>query len=870
IFRILVGLACVVGSTPFLVSPVHASSQDLYISTSGSNTSNCTNAATPCESLSYALTQASSGATITIEGSAYMRMTAGASPIFITSNLSPINLVGEGSISPTLSPTPAELDTSNAVGMFVNTGTTVSISNLTFDAFITQDVYNGGGVLYIDKGANVTVTNCTFNANTAKEIGTTPSSTAYGGAILNQGTLTISGSTLHSNVVMAPSSISYPGLLEGGAIYNGGTATITNSVIDNNALIGEANEPYKFWGAGIANAGTLSISGSTIYENHVSDATAVAVSPTSAEGGGIFNTGTVTSIRDSEIVQNALNLPATSIALGAGIYNNYDIDEIAMSTIYENELSSTNTNSGAGIYSASTGFGTQALLYLAGSVIASNTIYANTSSSTYNCTQYGTSSSIVSLGYNVSDTSDCNLNQPTDQPNTQVVYSIHSPNSSGNNVAITPLAPYSWAYAIPLAKAITFGPTQVLLCPGVDQAGHARPVPGETQCSAGSVEPGTTFASPTPPSFTSASSATFIIDTNSSFTLTASGNPTPIYTITSSSQPPSGVTLNPATGQLSGIASTYGTYPFTVEANNGFATVSEDFTLNVVTIPTTIQAEALATKSTVVFAGYAQSSNTSFPAQGTLTFAANTSGGGSSGTCSTTLGGIHAGACTIPLQSLGASPISLTATFSPTNPTVSASASSSFGTIQNPSSTLPSATLTGTVGEPVTSTVAEQIGGTAPITWSTGTTSLPPGLILNTSTGNISGTPATVATGTFTVTATDAGTPALVASIPVTYTIGKGTPQLMLSAASSVTVGSSVAVKATVTGGGSTPTGSVAITLGTSKCTATLAAGTGTCQLQASSSGSLTMTGTYSGDGNYTTASSSLPITVNAAPTPTP
>ena len=446
LFRILVGLACVVGSTPFLVSPVHASSQDLYISISGSNTttgsnpSNCTNEATPCKSLSYALTQASSGATIVIEGFAYLRMTATTTPVFIPSTLSPLTIVGANGSQGFLEPTGSEVDTVNAAGLYVSSGVTLTIKNVTFDGFETQYYpTRGGGALFIDSGATVTIQNCLFEFNEAMEANQYPGSYADGGAILNQGSLTVSGTVFKENGAVAPTQNNMQGTLQGGAIYNGGSLTMSSSIVYDNTLLGGAQEQYFFYGAGIANAGSMSLVNATVTQNSIEYGPSSVVAPLLAEGGGIFNTGVISMIANSTIADNYLSLPQTPATYGGGIFNNNAIDEISMSTIYGNFTSDTNTATnpastlGAGI-DASIGFSSSAPIYLAGDVIAGNKVYINLPGSSLtsqpvNCSVTGTGASITSLGYNVSDTSDCNLTQSTDNASTSVAvnYSIGVP-----------------------------------------------------------------------------------------------------------------------------------------------------------------------------------------------------------------------------------------------------------------------------------------------------------------------------------------------------------------------------------------------------------------------------------------------------------
>ena len=77
-------------------------------------------------------------------------------------------------------------------------------------------------------------------------------------------------------------------------------------------------------------------------------------------------------------------------------------------------------------------------------------------------------------------------------------------------------------------------------------------------------------------------------------------------------------------------------------------------------------------------------------------------------------------------------------------------------------------------------------------------------------------------------------------------------------------VGGSVAVTVTVTGGASTPTGTVDITGAGTNCTITLASGTGSCNVTFNSSGAKTLSATYNGDGTHATSSGTASHTVTS------
>jgi hypothetical protein len=92
-----------------------------------------------------------------------------------------------------------------------------------------------------------------------------------GGAILNFGTLTISGCTLGGNTVVG---FSFTGSYAnyGGAVANFGAMKLTNCDVSNNHAYGIPAE-----GGGIYNAGTLTVSGSHVWYN------------SAGSGGGIYN-----------------------------------------------------------------------------------------------------------------------------------------------------------------------------------------------------------------------------------------------------------------------------------------------------------------------------------------------------------------------------------------------------------------------------------------------------------------------------------------------------------------------------------------------------------------------------------------------------
>jgi hypothetical protein len=131
-----------------------------------------------------------------------------------------------------------------------------------------HDAIGGGGsrVFEVDGATtNFTLSGVTIVRGSGYASSNPVASSQYdrlGGAILNIGTMTVSGCALFNNSA-----------LEGGAIYNFGTMTLTGcSVVYNSAN----------YGGGIYNAGTLAIDSSDVASN------------TASAGADIFNVGTLT------------------------------------------------------------------------------------------------------------------------------------------------------------------------------------------------------------------------------------------------------------------------------------------------------------------------------------------------------------------------------------------------------------------------------------------------------------------------------------------------------------------------------------------------------------------------------------------------
>ena len=159
----------------------------------------------------------------------------------------------------------------NNGGAILNSRGTATIANSTFE---NNTAANGGAIDSVQ--GTLSVTGGTFMLNSV---------TGFGGAIDASGTETINGVTFENN--SAGNGI-------GGAIFDQGTLTITNGTLikDNTARLG----------GGIANDGTLSLIGSFLTHN------------TAASGGGLYNSGGSVSISGGSVTGN------TASGSGGGIF----------------------------------------------------------------------------------------------------------------------------------------------------------------------------------------------------------------------------------------------------------------------------------------------------------------------------------------------------------------------------------------------------------------------------------------------------------------------------------------------------------------------------------------------------------------------
>uniref|UniRef100_UPI003F4C27A9 putative Ig domain-containing protein n=1 Tax=Xanthomonas cannabis TaxID=1885674 RepID=UPI003F4C27A9 len=295
---------------------------------------------------------------------------------------------------------------------------------------------------------------------------------------------------------------------------------------------------------------------------------------------------------------------------------------------------------------------------------------------------------------------------------------------------------------------------------------------------------------------------------------------------------PAGITVNSATGALSGTPTAPGTYNFTLTATDSTSGTpsqgSRSYALTiaapqVVVAPTTVPG---ATRGTA----YSQ--------------ALSASGGTAPYTYAIASGVLPAG---LTLASNGT--LSGTATVEGTfNFTVQATDANSFTgtqayalTVAGPNLVLPASTLpAGTAGQTYTAAITPATGGTAPYSYALSAGTLPAGIVLDTATGGLSGTPTVAGTFNFNLTASDS-TPSPAAQASRSYALTIAAPQIVVA-------------PTTVPGAtrGTAYSQALSASGGTAPYTYAIASGVLPAGLTLASNGTLSGTATVEGTFNFT------------------
>lgn len=235
-------------------------------------------------------------------------------------------------------------------------------------------------------------------------------------------------------------------------------------------------------------------------------------------------------------------------------------------------------------------------------------------------------------------------------------------------------------------------------------------------------------------------------------TLSGSGGTAPYTFAITAGSLPAGLSLNTSTGALAGTPTAAGTFNFTVTATDANTfTGSRAYSL-VVALPVIVIAPTTLPDGTVA-AAYSQSVSASggiAPYTYAITAGALPTG--------LTLGGT--GGITGTPTAGGTFNFTVTATSNSTGTGAPHTGSRAYAlVIAPPTITLPASTLAnGTQGVAYSAMLNPASGGTGAYSYAVTAGALPPGIVLNASSGALSGTPTSAGTFNFAVTATDSST----------------------------------------------------------------------------------------------------------------
>jgi len=243
----------------------NATTSDVYVSSTGTNSGTCASPASPCATVSYALTWAGSPGTVLVSGT-------------IDDNV----VVNSQSVTIEQDPAgnPAEIDgTGNGPVMTTEGDALLTVNQLTLTG---GSAPSGGGLLLV--GGDATITNSTISGNTATETG---------GGISNGSYFNLIDSTVSGNTALGSGFIGGSG--GGISTGSGGSDSIVDSTISGNTAGGVGSGAE---GGGILNGGgSQIISNSTISGNTSTGA--------NGGGGGFSDEGGSVTITDSTISGNS-------------------------------------------------------------------------------------------------------------------------------------------------------------------------------------------------------------------------------------------------------------------------------------------------------------------------------------------------------------------------------------------------------------------------------------------------------------------------------------------------------------------------------------------------------------------------------------
>jgi hypothetical protein len=197
----------------------------------------------------------------------------------------------------------------------INNGTTLTITgpNPLSSAGMMISGNNSVRIMQVNSGANVTLQYLTLTQGSVVGDPGESGGLAQGGAIFNQGTLTIMNCTFSANHATGGTGSLVGGAGGGGAIHNdAGAVTISDSSFSTNQAIAGLVNGAGFGGA-INGFGTMTITNTTFSSNSVTGG--------GSKGGALTNGGGTTSLTNVTLTGNQADIGGAIFNANTGIVN---------------------------------------------------------------------------------------------------------------------------------------------------------------------------------------------------------------------------------------------------------------------------------------------------------------------------------------------------------------------------------------------------------------------------------------------------------------------------------------------------------------------------------------------------------------------
>jgi hypothetical protein len=333
------------------------------------------------------------------------------------------------------------------------------------------------------------------------------------------------------------------------------------------------------------------------------------------------------------------------------------------------------------------------------------------------------------------------------------------------------------------------------------------------------------------------------------------GDPAYAWSLTSGSLP-AGLTLVAASGVISGVPTTSGTFAFTAAVTDS----SNPAQVKSVPLSITIESTQLAITTSALVSGTESSaySQTLHAAGGTPAYSWSIT----SGSLPTGLT-LAAGSGVISGTPTASGTFSFTAKVTDSSSPAQAKSVSLAIAITSSQLSITSATLASVTESSAYSQTLHATGGTPAYSWSVISGSLPTGITMAAGSGVISGTPTESGTFPFTAMVTDGSSPVQSKSVGLSITIASN--QLTIATSSLAAASEGIAYSQTLRATGGTPVYSWSITNGSLPAGLSLAAGSGLISGTPTTNGTFTFTVTVSDSGSpIQSHSTAMSITVAA------